>query len=37
MELSTESWPNNDVAAMGYPAGWTIRTILLESIKNISE
>ena len=33
----TESWLDNDVEAMGYPAGWTIRAILLESIKNISE
>ena len=33
----TEPWLDNSVEAMGYPAGWTIRTIMLESIKNISE
>lgn len=33
----TETWLNNDVSALGYPAGWTIRTIILESVKNISD
>lgn len=33
----TEEWLDNDVTGMGYPAGWTIRTIILESVKNISE
>lgn len=33
----TETWLDNSVVAMGYPAGWTVRTILLEGIKNISD
>lgn len=32
-----EGWLNNNVVPLGYPAGWTIRTIILESVKNISE
>lgn len=33
----TESWLDNDVEPLGYPAGWTIRTIVTQSVKNISE
>jgi hypothetical protein len=33
----TDPWLDNSVEPMGYPTGWTIRTIMLESIKNISE
>ena len=33
----TGAWLDNSVTPLGYPAGWTIRTIMLESIKNISE
>ena len=33
----TDTWLDNSVTAIGYPAGWTIRTIILESVKNISE
>jgi hypothetical protein len=33
----TETWLDYPVTAMGYPEGWTIRTIVLESVKNINE
>lgn len=33
----TETWLDNSVTPIGYPEGWTIRTIVLESVKNISE
>lgn len=33
----TETWLDNSVTPLGYPAGWTIRTIILESVKNITE
>lgn len=33
----TDTWLDNSVVFLGYPTGWTIRTILLESLKNISE
>lgn len=32
-----EAWLDYDVSAMGYPPTWTIRKIILESVKNINE
>ncbi len=33
----TETWLDNSVTPLGYPAGWTIRTIITDSVKNIVE
>lgn len=33
----TEPWLDFSLTAMGYPTGWTIRTLILESVKNISD
>ena len=33
----TDTWLDSSVVLLGYPTGWTIRTIMLESLKNISE
>lgn len=33
----TETWLDNSVTPLGYPEGWTIRTIVLESVKNIND